>query len=86
MDGMEGNVGVTCTRCETFVVVMPAEVYKAIGDALGPESEIDFSAHVATGDPATGRRLAIADVNRVYACPVCGKRGALPPPEEQQTD
>jgi hypothetical protein len=86
MGGMEGNVGVTCTRCETFIVVMPAEAYKAIGNAFVPENEIDFTAHVATGEPPTARRLAVADVNRVYACPACGKRGTLPPPEELSTD
>lgn len=68
------NVGVTCTRCETLLVVMP------------PETELDFTAHLAKSQPETGNRLAVADISGRYACPVCGARGQLPPPEELATD
>jgi hypothetical protein len=41
---------------------------------------------VAGEEAKTGDRLAVADVDRVYTCPECGKRGRLPPAEELFTD
>jgi hypothetical protein len=81
MARVEGSVGITCTRCETLIVVMPAEAY----EAAGPETELEFTAHFASGETQTGNRLAVADANRHYACPACGERGRLPPPEAPST-
>jgi hypothetical protein len=74
---MQGvNVGVSCARCETLIIVMRPEM----------ESDAEFAAHLATGETQTGSRLAIADVNGRYRCPACGTIGQLPPPKELSTD
>ena len=65
---------------------MPPEVYKQVGEGFGPESELEFTAHLATGDPPTGSRLAIADISGRFRCPACGAMGQLPPPEELSAD
>jgi hypothetical protein len=84
---MEGvNVGVTCTRCETLLVVMQPEINQDVGDASAPVSELEFTAHIAGGRTQTGSRLVVADLNGRYRCPACGTRGQLPPPEELSTD
>jgi hypothetical protein len=59
------NVAVTCRRCETLLVVMPRE------------TDPEFTAHLAESGTATGKRLAVADSNGRYTCPVCGTRGQL---------
>ncbi len=80
------NVGVSCTRCETLVVVMPPETSKDLADGLGPDGELEFTAHIASGETRTGNRLAVADVNRRFRCPACGTIGQLPPSEERPID
>ena len=80
------NVGVSCTRCETLLVVMPPETYKDVDEAFAPESELEFTAHIATSQTETGNRLSVADINGRYRCPACGTIGQLPPPEEFSTD
>ena len=80
MDGV--NVGVSCTRCETLVIVMAPEVDEDVDEAFAPKSELEFSAHIATNETQTGKRLAVADDNGRYRCPACGTIGQLPPPEE----
>jgi hypothetical protein len=78
---MEANVRVKC-ECGTGIVVMPPEVFKAIEQGFGQESEIDFSKRLAKDEAQTGDRLAIWDAKRVYTCPECGRRGQIPPAEE----
>ena len=63
---------------------MPPEVYKQVGEGFGPESELEFAAHLATSE--TGDRLAIADFSGRFRCPACGTMGKLPPPEELSAD
>jgi hypothetical protein len=70
---VEGNVRVEC-ECGTGIVVMPSELFSAIEQTFGQESEIDFSIEPATDVAQTGDRLAIWDAERVYVCPECGRR------------
>jgi hypothetical protein len=74
MEGM--NVGVTCTRCETLLVVMQPE----------KESDLEFTAHIVKSQTHTGSRLAVADLDGRYRCPACGTTGQLPPLEELSTE
>jgi len=75
---VEGNVRVEC-ECGTGIVVMPPAIFKAIEQAFGQESEIDFTIKITTDVAQTGDRLAIWDAERVYTCPNCGRRGTIPP-------
>jgi hypothetical protein len=76
---MADSVGVTCVGCGTDLLVMPTELYRAILDTLGSvEAEADFTLHAAPETPAIGARLAIADTERRYACPGCGRHERLP--------
>jgi predicted RNA-binding Zn-ribbon protein involved in translation (DUF1610 family) len=76
------NVGVQCPRCGTNFIVMPTELYKAIGDLWGPEGEVGFREQLKTDKAKTGDRLTVADAERAYTCPECGERGQLPPEDE----
>jgi hypothetical protein len=83
---VDGNVRLQCPSCDTYIIVMPSELYTAVGDLAGIEGEVQFS-EVVKGDKAlTGDRLAVADVDRSYTCPVCGDRGQLPPEDELPTN
>jgi hypothetical protein len=78
----EGSVGLWCPGCGTNVIVLPARLFKVVGDWSGIEGEAQF-AEVVIGDEAkTGARLTIADVDGAYTCTVCGDRGQLPPADE----
>jgi predicted RNA-binding Zn-ribbon protein involved in translation (DUF1610 family) len=76
------NVGVTCPECGTDFIVMPTELYKAIGDIGGIEGEVGFREQLKTDKAMTGDRLTVADVDRFYVCPECGERGQLPSEDE----
>ena len=69
------NVGVTCPVCRTNFIVMPTELYRAIGDQWGLEGEVGFREKLKHDKALTGDRLAVADVDRFYTCPECGERG-----------
>jgi hypothetical protein len=58
-----------------------ADVWALIGHS-GIEGELQFREVTSRLTAETGDRPAVADVNRAYACPVCGKRGKLPPEAE----
>ena len=83
---MEGSVGVTCAGCGVSIIVMSAKLLEAIGDSHGLEGEAQFVEYLAGAKAATGSRLAVVDAERIYTCPECGTRAALPPPEELFTD
>jgi len=76
------NVGVKCPKCSTDFIVMPAELYKAVGDIPGLEGEVQFLEQLKTDKAMTGHRLTVADADRSYACPECGERGQVPPEDE----
>jgi hypothetical protein len=76
------SVGVECAACATELVVLPATLFKAIGDLSGVDGELQL-AEVVVGDTTkTGSTLTIADVDGGYTCPKCGERGQLPSDEE----
>ena len=76
------TVGVQCPNCRTHIIVLPAKLYKAIGDLQGAEGELQFLEHIKTDKAKTGHRLAIADVDGRYTCPECDHPGQLPPEDE----
>ena len=76
MQGMEGVVGVSCTKCETLLFVATSPVDPTVAGAFVPEE--DFSGHLAASDAPRKRRLAVADAYGRYRCPTCGARGQLP--------
>jgi DNA-directed RNA polymerase subunit RPC12/RpoP len=76
------NARVKCPRCNVNFIVMPSELYKAVGDLGGIEGEVQFREQLKVDKAKTGDRLAVADVDRFYACPECGERGQLPPEDE----
>jgi hypothetical protein len=71
-------IGATCAECRTPIVVMPPNVYEAVGSIWGPEGELAFTEKVAGDSAQTGSRLAVADAHGWYACPVCGHRAQVP--------
>jgi hypothetical protein len=74
IEAMERIVGVSCTRCETLLFVATTPVDPAGAFA----SDSDFTGHLATSDAQTRkRRLAVADANGRYRCPICDARGQL---------
>lgn len=79
---MEGNVRLECPGCGTDIIVMPSELFTAVGDLAGIEGELQFSEVVSDKEALTGDRLAVADVDRAYTCPVCGDHGQLPPEDK----
>jgi predicted RNA-binding Zn-ribbon protein involved in translation (DUF1610 family) len=78
----EGSVGLECPGCGTNIIVMPARLYTAIGDLSGVEGELQFGEVVRRKKAETGDSLAVADVDGAYTCPVCGRRGQLPPADK----
>jgi DNA-directed RNA polymerase subunit RPC12/RpoP len=79
------SVGVTCSECGTKIIVMRPSLLEAIGKSFSPGapvSELAFLEQLKTDKAVTGDRLAIADPERFYACPECGKRDRLPPDDE----
>jgi hypothetical protein len=76
------NVGVTCPECGTSTIVLPSSLYTAVGNLTGIEGELQFHDVTNSMVAETGHRLTVADVDRGYACPVCGKRGELPSEDE----
>lgn len=72
------NVGIECPGCHTKFIVMPSDLWKAIGDQWGPEGEVQFEEWLRAEEAKTGDRLAVAGADRGYACPECGTRGVLP--------
>jgi predicted RNA-binding Zn-ribbon protein involved in translation (DUF1610 family) len=76
------TVGVLCPSCGTNIIVMPAQLSKAVGDWGGTEVELQFLEQIKTDKAKTGDRLAIADVARRYTCPECGHDEQLPPEDE----
>jgi predicted RNA-binding Zn-ribbon protein involved in translation (DUF1610 family) len=79
---IEGNVRVLCPGCGTWIIVLPAVLYGAVGNLMGIEGEVRFRDVVAGQVAATGDRLALADAERRYTCPVCERRDLLPPADE----
>ena len=78
---LEGNVRVVCP-CGTSIIVLPSMLYEAVGEQFGIEGEVRFRDVVAGQVAATGDRLAVADAERGYTCPVCERRDRLPPADE----
>lgn len=78
------TVGVTCPECGTKIVVMRPSVLEAVGKLFtgGPETELGFLEQLKNDKARTGDRLAIADPERFYACPECGRRDRLPDDDE----
>jgi hypothetical protein len=72
------NVRLECDGCGTDLIVLPPEMFRAVGARLGLEAELQLSQVTETLEAETGDRLAIADVDRFYRCPVCGDAGQLP--------
>jgi hypothetical protein len=81
-EAFKGSVRLECPGCGTNIIVMPSRVYKAIGDQWGIEGEVGFREKLKSDKAQTGDRLTVADVDGAYTCPVCRKRGQLPPPDE----
>jgi predicted RNA-binding Zn-ribbon protein involved in translation (DUF1610 family) len=79
---MELVVRLNCDNCSTFVIVLPGKVMEAIGALGGIESELQFVEFLKDDKAKTGDRLAVADVNGQFTCPVCGVRRQLPPEDE----
>ncbi len=76
---MEGNVRLRCPECRAWVIVMPPEVYEAVGNISGIEGEIGFLEQLKDDTAQTGDRLAVADATGGYTCPECSRPGQLPP-------
>jgi predicted RNA-binding Zn-ribbon protein involved in translation (DUF1610 family) len=79
---MEGNVRLQCPECRTWMIVMPSEIYEAVGNISGIEGEVQFLQQLKDDTAQTGDRLAVADATRSYVCPVCSHQGQLPPAAE----
>jgi DNA-directed RNA polymerase subunit RPC12/RpoP len=79
-----GSVGVQCLECGTKIIVLPAALYEAIGNAFsgGIDTELQFLEQIKGDKAKTGDRLAIADVDGRYSCPECGHQEQLPPEDE----
>ena len=76
------NVRFECPGCGTNIIVLPSHLFAAVGNVSGVEVELQFREAMTRKKAETGDRLAVADVDRAYACPECGKRGELPPEDE----
>jgi hypothetical protein len=51
---VEGNVRLMCPGCRTWMIVMPPEIFQAVGDLWGVEGEVRFKEHLA-GRQGEGR-------------------------------
>jgi hypothetical protein len=76
------NVGVTCPDCGTRIIVMPPDLFKAIGALSGVEGELQYQEVISEKKAKTGARLTHADVDGAYTCPACEQPGQLPPADE----
>jgi hypothetical protein len=66
------TMAVQCRECATNLIVLPAVLYKAVGDRWGSEGELELLVQIKTDEVRSGERLAFADVDGRYTCPQCG--------------
>ena len=76
---MEGNIRLGCPWCDTNIIVMPPDLYEALGEWGGLEAQVEFSQVVHGSLTPGGDRLAVSDPRRQVTCPVCGRGIQLPP-------
>jgi hypothetical protein len=85
---VEGNVRLGCPwGCGANIIVMPVDLYDAIGKSSGVEGEVQFRQVVQQSVTPGGDRLAVMDPQRRITCPACDRaiqlpeRGSTAPPQ-----